>query len=821
VTPDVGSTYRVQLHAGFGFDDAAEIVDLLSELGITHLYCSPYLQARAGSMHGYDVVDQSKISDELGGEAGHRRLLEALDRNGMGHILDIVPNHMTISESTNAWWWDVLKHGPSSHYASYFDIDWTPPEAKLRKMLLVPILGDHYGRILDRGEISVDAAGDEPVIRYFDHTLPLSPESLSGLPSIDELNSDVDALHELLEAQNYRLAYWRSADQELNYRRFFSINDLAALRMENPDVFDKVHELVLDLVERGDLDGLRVDHIDGLRDPEGYLTQLRSWCPRSYVVVEKILEPGEELPSTWPIEGTTGYDFLGSVGGLFVDPAGERPLTDLYQEFTGIVEDLDDLKREKKVLAMTTELAADVERLTELFAAVSEDHRETRDFMRIEMRATLRETIAAFPVYRTYIRVTPSTISKQDEGYVMEATSRASERRPDLEDSLFRFLADILLLRVEGEAAFELAMRFQQTTGPVMAKGVEDTLFYTYNRLACLNEVGGDPANFGITIDRFHESMSLAQRDWPLSMIATSTHDTKRSEDVRARIALLSEIPERWSAAVHRWRENNDRYWGDTPADRNMEYLLYQTLVGAHPLPLERAGAYMEKASKEAKERTNWTSPDPDYDAALRGFVRGVLADDGFQADLGAFVGRLIEPGRVNSLAQTLIRMTAAGVPDTYQGTELWDLSLVDPDNRRPIDYDLRREVLARVRERSVAEIWRDRGDGGPKLLVIERALALRKRLPAAFGETGSYEPLAADGPNAEHVVAFVRGGDAITVAPCRVLGAAGGWPGTTLDLPDGTWVDQFTGATVEGRVEVASTLLGAFPVALLVRSDV
>lgn len=414
MSPEVRATYRVQLHKDFGFDDATEIVPYLARLGISHLYCSPYLQARAGSTHGYDVVDQSKISDELGGAEAHRRMCDELARHGMSHILDVVPNHMTVTDRANGWWWDVLKNGTESHFAAYFDIDWDPPENKLRRTLLVPILGDHYGRVLSSGDIRLGREGDEVVVRYFEHVLPTAPGSTDGLELAD-VNDNPDLLHRVLEEQHYRLAFWRSAGQELNYRRFFSINDLAALRMDNPDVFDRVHALVLELVRTGLLDGLRIDHIDGLRDPEGYLTQLRSWAPKAYLVVEKILEHDESLRRSWPIQGTTGYEFLNRVLGLFVDGAGEDALSRVYADFVGEALDLEDLKHDKKMFLMETELAADIERLLELFAAFCHAEPDLRDFTRVELRDALRETIACFPVYRTYVSTARRSVDVQDE----------------------------------------------------------------------------------------------------------------------------------------------------------------------------------------------------------------------------------------------------------------------------------------------------------------------------------------------------------------------------------------------------------------------
>jgi len=763
VPPDIPrATYRVQLTPDLGFDGAADVVDYLAELGITHLYCSPYLQAAGGSSHGYDVVDQGRVSDDLGGPDAHRRLLERLRDHGMGHILDVVPNHMTVVDRANEWWWDVLKQGPDSPYAPFFDIDWTPHDGRLRRKILVPILGDHYGRVLRAGELRVEREPDGWIVRYHDHVLPIDPDT------IDDAPSDEDGLHELLEAQHYRLAFWRVAGHDLNYRRFFSINELAALRTENPEVFDKVHRFVLDLVEAGDLQGLRVDHIDGLRDPRGYLEQLRSWAPGAYLVVEKILEPGEELRSSWPVEGTTGYDFMDRVLGLFVDPAGEKELTETYERFVGESSDLHSQERDAKLLLLDTELSADLDRLTDLFVAVCESHPSYRDFTRIDLREALRETIAAFPVYRTYVQP-PDEVEAEDATYVMDALGTVTARRDDIDPELLSFLRDVLLLDHGDEAAVELALRFQQTTGPVMAKGIEDTLFYRYNRFVALNEVGGSLERFGVTPAEFHAQTAHSAERWPATMLATSTHDTKRSEDVRARLALLTQIPDRWSAAVERWRDLNTRHKRDGWPDPNAEYLLYQTLVGAWPLEADRAVEYMRKATKEAKTLTSWIAPDDRYDENLETFVRGILADRSFVGDLEAFVEPLVEPGRLNSLAQTLIKLTAPGVPDLYQGSELWDLSLVDPDNRRPVDFEERRRLLTEVKAGNA--------DAHPKLWLIHKTLQLRAERPAAFA--GTYQPLDLQ----DDALGYVRGGEvavAVRRFPLREhrsgMGITGSW---------------------------------------------
>ena len=874
------ATYRVQLHADFDFDDAAAIAGYLSDLGVSHLYASPYLQAAPGSTHGYDVVNHSRVNEELGGEAGHRRLCDALGQAHLGQVLDVVPNHMAIPGRQNEWWWDVLENGPSSIYASYFDVDWDPPEAKLRNRVLLPVLGDHYGRVLEAGEIELSREGGGFVVRYYDNEAPVAPKSLDWLlasaagrlprgelftdelesiatafsrlpPSVATdresvrerhrdkevlrrrlaelcerhpevahavdaevaaLNESPDGLDALLERQNYRLAFWRTAGRELDYRRFFDITTLIGLRIEDQQVFDDTHRLVLRFFRDGVLDGLRIDHPDGLRDPSQYLERLRDATGGAWVVVEKILEPGERLPP-WPVAGTTGYDFLNLVGGLFVDQAGEEPLTKAYAEITGEPVDYEEVVLQKKQRAIREILAADLNRLTELFVQVVQNHRRFRDYTRHDLREVLAEVLCSYDVYRTYVRADDAgdqAITEADRHDIRSAVAKALERRPDLDPDLFGFLESILLLETAGPFACELAMRVQQVTGPVMAKGVEDTTFYTYNRLTALNEVGGDPGRFGLSVPAFHEACAEAAEHWPLSMLALSTHDTKRSEDVRARIALLSEVPDEWASAVNRWTDANARHKRDGMPDANAEWLLYQTLVGAWPITPERATAYMEKASKEAKVHTSWIDPNPAYDEALLRFVEGILADPGFVDDLESFVAPLVAPGRVNSLAQKLVQLTAPGVPDIYQGTELWDLSLVDPDNRRPVDYDQRRGLLAELRAGLPVEEVLDRSDEGlPKLLVVHRTLQARR----AIGDLGPYRPL--DAP--ERAVAFARGEALVTVVPRLVLrGAVEGM----VDLPEGRWQNVFTGEELSGGPTPMTDLLARFPVALLLSAS-
>jgi (1->4)-alpha-D-glucan 1-alpha-D-glucosylmutase len=880
------ATYRVQLHAGFTFDDAAAITGYLATLGVTHLYCSPYLQAAQGSTHGYDVVDPGHLNSELGGADGHRRLTRQLARAGLGQVLDIVPNHMALAGRANAWWWDVLENGPSSVYASYFDIDWDPPERKLASTVLMPVLGDQYGRVLEAGELVIQRQGGSFTVRYYEHEAPVSPRTLGGLLSkaaaragsaeleslavafgrlpdarrtdaaavaerhrdkevlrdrladlcrdhpgvaaaidaeIDALNADPDAVDDLLSQQNFRLAYWRTGAEELSYRRFFDIETLAGLRVEDEAVFADTHRLILRLVADGTLDGLRIDHVDGLADPEGYLVRLRDATSGVYVVVEKILQPGEELPS-WPVAGTSGYEFLNRVNQLFVDPRHDAALRGGYARFTGRHEDYAEVVHAAKLEIMREDLAAEVERLTSLLADVCERHRRHRDYTRRELRDALREIIAAFGVYRTYAR--PGyPVSAADLAHVRQATAAAGERRPDLDAELLRFIGELLTLEHRGDEETSFAVRFAQVSAPVMAKGTEDTAFYRYLPLTCLNEVGGDPGRLGWPVAEFHQAMAGAAQRWPEAMLTLSTHDTKRSGDVRARLSVLSELPEAWEHAARRWARHNRAHKQDGWPDPNTEYLLYQTLVGAWPIEAGRAGAYMQKAAKEAKVHTSWTDQNAGYDHALAAFVSAVLDDPVFVADLESFLAehQVIERGRIASLAQTALLLTCPGVPDLYQGTEVWDLSLVDPDNRRPVDYARRRDLLGDLAGAGPEAALQRMDDGGPKLWLIHRLLGHRRRHPAAYGPGSGYEPLRGHGPRARSVVAFARTGGLAVVVP-RLARPGETWAGTTVELPGGAWTDVLTGDAVTSdgtggtsSVGVAS-LLRRFPVAVLGR---
>lgn len=814
------ATYRLQFHRGFTLRDALVLVPYLHALGVSHVYASPLLKARAGSTHGYDVCDYSRLNPELGTEADLEALVAALRERGMGLVLDIVPNHMGIGPE-NPWWWDVLQHGPASRFAGCFDIDWDPPDPRLRDKVLLPVLGDEYERVLTRGELRVVCDGSDVTVRYFEHRFPVAPESLLVpgrflTEAVAEFNADTAALDRLLARQHYRLTWWRHGDTHLNYRRFFTITDLAGVRVEDPQVFSDTHNCVLGWHQRGWLDGFRVDHIDGLRDPARYLQRLSRAAPGAWIVVEKILEPAETLPRAWPVAGTTGYDFLNRLGGLFVDPAGEQPLTEFYAAFTGEPTDYPALAREKKRLILREYLVAEVDRLRRLLQSAAARH--GRNFAPDTLRAALIEAVAGFPVYRTYARTQPRQISNTDLDHIQAALATAREQRPDLDPAAFDFLGALLRLELRGAAADDFVARFQQLTGPAMAKGVEDTAFYCYGRFVALNEVGSDPSRFGLSVADFHRACRRAQTERPAAMLATSTHDTKRSEDVRARLYLLSELPGVWADTVRRWSAMNGRLRRDGFPDRNVEYCIYQMLVGVWPLSPERALDYLVKAVREAKQHTAWTRPDLVYEQAVKDFAVGAVTDAEFVTDLERFVTPLVEPGHVNSLAQTLIKLTAPGVPDLYQGTELWDFSLVDPDNRRPVDFALRRRLLEETRGLSAEAAWARRGEGVSKLWLIQRTLALRAQRPELF-DAGGYEPIEATGARAGHVVAFCRGGAVTTVAPRLVWQLGGAWADTTLALPHGLWLNELTGDVVRGGRVPLRDLLRRFPVALLSRT--
>jgi len=883
------STYRLQLHKDFTFDDAAGIADYLRALGISHVYCSPYLQAAPGSMHGYDVVSHQRVNEELGGAEAHDRFCKKLGEADLGQVLDVVPNHMSLGKE-NRYWWDVLENGTSSRYASFFDIDWQPQEERLRDKVLVPILGDQYGRVLQTGGIKVLRRGSRFQVECSGQTLPTSPTSLpvilsraaeyaksdtlsflaasfGRLPqpeyvdrrtilarhrdkvvlfdllerlsneepgvweaidqSVAELNGNLDGLDDFLNQQNYRLAYWKTADQQLSYRRFFDVNSLIGLRVEREHVFEETHALVLDWLKRGVIDGVRVDHPDGLRDPLEYLKRLRGNAPDAYIVGEKILEPGEFLRESWPIQGTTGYDFLNVAVGVLVAPEGMAELTSVYGDFTDQITDFHSIAHEKKISVTQEGLGSDVNRLTSLFVEICEANRDRRDYTRAEVRRAIREVAACFAIYRTYVVPEREEITDEDREHITLATECAKQRRQDIDGGLFDFMRDVLTMAVKGKQESEFLLRFQQFTGPVMAKGVEDTAFYCYDRLTGMNEVGSDPGRNGLSVAEFHAYCAKMQETHPSTMTTLSTHDTKRSDDVRARLAVLSEIPGKFNSAVQRWSRMNGPFRTGkrgTPAmpDRNTEYLYYQTLIGAWPLPMDRAQTYMLKAVREAKQQTSWVANNKEFEEALRMFIELTLNYAPFLRELNQFVARVQDGGRVNSLVQTLLKYTAPGVPDLYQGTELWDLSLVDPDNRRPVDYALRKRLLCELKhmteENVAAQVMLRADEGLPKMWTIHKALELRRERPDCFCAEAEYTPLDVDGAKHDHVIAYLRGEDVVTVVPRLTVMLDGAWKDTIVVLPRGRWRNRLTGGVVAGGVITMKLLLKDFPVALLVR---
>jgi (1->4)-alpha-D-glucan 1-alpha-D-glucosylmutase len=773
-------------------------------------------------LHGYDTCDFSQLNLELGTEEDLAELVAALRARRMGLVIDIVPNHMGIGGPENRWWWDVLAHGPQSPFASYFDIDWNPPDPRLRGKVLVPILGDRYNRVLAKRQLQIESREDACLLRYGDNVFPVNAPSWQSLnASQEEINADPAALNALIERQYYRLAWHGRGDSELNYRRFFNITTLPGLRMEDERVFRQAFALTGQWLQRGWLDGLRVDHPDGLRDPEEFLLRLKEMAPNTWIVVEKILGQDESLPATWPVAGTTGYDFLNRVGDLFVDPQGEKPLGDVYRMVSGSDPDYPEVARDKKRLVSRSLLAAEVERLTGLLLRIAAAGWLYCDFTHGEMACALIEFTAYFPVYRSYVRPGHGAVTATDARYIRIAAQEARRNQPDLPPDLFEFLTNLLLLKQPGSLEDEFVGRFQQFSAAVMAKGLEDTAFYCFNRFVALNEVGGNPGRFGIGIDEFHQSCRARQSHWPASMLSTSTHDTKRSEDVRARLCLLSEMPREWRGAVDRWSAMNRRHRRNGWPDRNAEYLYYQTLVGAWPLPTERAVAYMEKAAHEAKEHTRAALGDPEYDQALREFVTATLADLDFVADLAGFAAPLVKPGCINSLTQTLFKLTAPGVPDFYQGAELWDLSLVDPDNRRQVDFAVRKELLAEAATLSAQEAWQEWESGLPKLWLIRRVLNFRSQRPDLFAISAQYEPMAARGRAAAHAIAFKRGENLIALAPRLVIALHDDWGDTLLEMPPGAWRNQLTDETAPQGAAPLSALLGKFPVALLAREEI
>lgn len=958
----------------------------LDELGIGACYASPILRSRPGSRHGYDVCDHHVINPELGGDDGFARFASALRERGIGLILDVVPNHMGVGDLANHWWIDVLENGPASRFATYFDIDWHPSNPSLHAKVLLPVLGEFYGNVLERGEIQLAFEDGRFWLNYYSLRLPVSLHSIGGVLELcvgdmvrhdGEENDDVqelrsimtalrllaprgdlgaeelaeryrekevvrrrlarladgnacvraslersiaavngtpgdrrsfDRLDVLLNAQSYRPAFWRVASEEINYRRFFDINELAAIRMELPEVFRETHALVLKLLVDGSATGLRIDHPDGLSDPSAYLHQLqrayfldrlrnrlsvrvgeellqrqfdRLWHEAQsqrngaarwplFIVVEKILSEEEPLPLEWAVAGTTGYDFLVSVNGLFVDASREADWDRIYREWSGHRHEYRDVVLVSKRRIMQLSMTSEINSLAYRLDRITERNRRYRDFTLNMLRVAIREVIAALPVYRTYV-AGPDHVPDRDRQFVQAAVAQAAHSNPGLASEVFEFLRDILLLRnlhefdeADRDAVVSWVSRFQQMTGPIMAKGVEDTASYVYNRFVSLNEVGGSPERFGTSIETFHAQVRDRQQHWSAPMLSTSTHDTKRSEDVRARLNALSEMPDEWEAALKRWRDANaaflTRIERHVAPSANDQYLIYQSLAGtwpSDPLTSETIASYRQriidyalKAAKEAKTHTAWTNPNLAYETALRSFIEQLLPGDvesPFIHDMAALQKRVAHFGYLNSLSQIALKLTCPGVPDLYQGCELWDFSLVDPDNRRPVDFGLRRRLLGELRKQIdasgddlkplVRDLLASITDGRIKLFLIHRLLTLRRERPALL-ESGDYQPLAVQEADPEAIVAFARraeGRELIVAVPCRVVRLLRGWEGLPvgevwasgrLMLSAGafgsTYRNWFTGEvlTAAGTDENPEMPLGAvfqsFPVAVL-----
>jgi (1->4)-alpha-D-glucan 1-alpha-D-glucosylmutase len=914
------ATYRLQFNRDFTFAQATKIVPYLAQLGISHCYASPYLKARPGSMHGYDIVDHNQLNPEIGTPAEFDEFVETLHRHGMGQILDIVPNHMGVMGADNSWWLDVLENGEASNYAEFFDIDWQPIKDELQGKVLVPVLDDQYGTVLDRGalRLTFDSDKGEFSIYFHQHRFPIDPQqyptilareleqfaksmaeenqqllelkSLTAafgyLPSRVEMNTEkraernrdkeihkrrlatlclespemrefvqknVDALngipgdtrsfddlHELIKPQAFRLAYWRVATDDINYRRFFDINDLAGLRMENPHVFEATHRFVIELLHSGKIDGLRIDHPDGLFDPGQYFERLKA-ANADYVVVEKITSGEELLPPSWPVQGTTGYEFSNLVGGLFVDTSAGPKVRRSYRGFLGEARHVREVLYRSKKDVMKTHLASELNVLANYLSRIALADRHTCDFTLSSLRRALSDIVASFPVYRTY--VTEDAMSDSDRWYIEAAVQRAKRRSADEDTSIFDFIQGVLLARnpastQSSETQIAFGMRFQQFTGPVMAKGLEDTCFYRYHPLMSCNDVGADPFEFGVTAEEFHRKTRIRQERTPHSMLATSTHDSKLSEDVRARINVLSEIPAQWRLKARQWRGLNHRKKtlvdnAEFPS-RNDEYLFYQVLLGIWPAGesqptdslRERLKSYMLKVAREAKEFTSWANQNQEYEKALLSFVETALdpvTNQEFIADFLTLHRWVNAIGTLNSLSRTLIKFTVPGVPDTYQGNELLEFSLVDPDNRRLVDYSLRAKLLSELSEIPPAHcqcflqhLLKDLVNspdvhGRSKLFLTWKLLQLRKQHPALF-LCGEYIPLAVSGTKSQHVLAFGRRAKdelAIVIAPRlwgKLLGVeadafkAEMWGDTVVEIPPdwpaARYQDWITGGT-------------------------
>ena len=935
------STYRLQVHREFPLTAARDIVPYLARLGVSDVYTSPYFTAEPGSTHGYDISNHNEINPEVGGVEAHEAFTSAIATHGLGHIVDFVPNHMGIGTG-NPWWRDVLENGPSAATAGFFDVDWTPVKPELHGKLLLPILGDQYGRVLERGELQLVFRDGALFLRYFEQELPIYPreapqvyrtavepltadlgadhpqlnEFLSIISSLENIGpytefdrarvterqrekevargrlarlatespevrqrieeavhrfngeagraESFDSLHAVLEMQPYRLAYWRAALHEINYRRFFDVNTLAGIRVEVPEVFEATHRLLCELLRSGKVTGVRIDHPDGLFDPARYFKDLQALAEPFYVVAEKILSTGERLPACWAVNGTTGYNYLNDLNGIFVSSAKAKRMRRIYSRITGFEDSFEDVLYASKRVIMSTAMASELSVLAHMLDRIGESNRKSRDFTLDSMREVISEVVACFPVYRTY--VDERGWSPEDRAVVERAIARARRRNPAMEAQLFHFFSEVLLPRdlepdprpderrdgyppatpEEARERLRFAMKFQQYTGPVQAKGMEDTAFYRYNAVLSLNEVGGDPSRFGRSVAEFHDANTKRQKHWPFEMLATSTHDTKLGEDVRARLNVLSELPHEWAREAAKWMRIAKSYRsmvdGDPAPDRNDEYRFYQVVIGAWPIGVssdateapvdfvERLQRYLLKSVKESKIHTSWLTPNEPYENALRQFVQHVLTGRGAARLLPVllpFQRRIAVVGMVNSLAQTVLKLGSPGVPDFYQGSELWDLSLVDPDNRRPVDFVRRHSLLDEVdallkkdrheRARCLGVWLRSWEDARIKLSLVASGLRLRRQNQSLFLD-GKYVPLETDLSISAGAVAFARvhGNEAVVFAAPRLWASLNAdpefvpvgrecWKTSRLLLPPElagrSFEDALTGAEITSRI--------------------
>jgi (1->4)-alpha-D-glucan 1-alpha-D-glucosylmutase len=894
------STYRIQFTPQFGFEQAQRIIPYLAKLGISDLYASPLFQASAASTHGYDVNDYNSVSIALGGRKGLDELSRTLRRHNLGLLLDFVPNHMGIDGEYNGWWRHVLEHGSNSKYASYFDIEWHPRLERLNDRVLVPMLGDHYGVILESGKLVLKYENERFIIRYESHRLPIRPDSyrlvfdqidqqltsgdalkaklrelgdafenldphdpqlrdeqfddlrskwagmlkadttLQGLlqVTLDRINGrpgeppSFVALHELLESQHYRLAHWKVGAHEVNYRRFFAVDTLVGLKMEDPKVFAATHELLGELIASGQITGVRLDHVDGLWNPKQYLERLAELVQSRYsngpiyTLIEKILAPGEELPATWPVHGTSGYEFASSLIGVFLDRDDEPAWTKIYGDFTGETKSSRDLTYTDKLFALEEIFPNALNNLAMELDTLIEPDWHRRDFSLHDLKTALRHFLACLPVYRTY-RMPDEQMIPSEVAWITQAVDEAIRRNPCIDPVPLRFVGSVVTGEYptpdnpipEREKFALWVCKLQQATGAVMAKSVEDTHFYRYVRMVGANEVGSHPSNFGQPVEQFHLANQARLEQTPLCMLTTSTHDTKFSEDARARLFALAELPQEWAAHLGIWHRMNDllrsKVEGRKAPDAREEYLLYQVLLAAWPLGAQNADddfrqrfkAYFRKAQGEAKLNTAWTYPHEHWHNAGAQFIDGLLNSTEFMADFLPFAERIAERGMIYSLAQTTLRLTSPGVPDLYQGNEIWDFSLVDPDNRRPVDFDSHSHFLDSLASRSPQELWKNRRDGGIKMQITHALLQCRQQYPDVF-LTGKYVPLAADGNSADSIVLFLRqsGSTQLLVVVPRRLGQSSfspnddDWKDTQVPIPDNReWKNVLTGSTLQG----------------------